>query len=93
MRRFFIDLLLILIFVLVGRELIDESENYTIEDKLDAFNQKVERNEPLDHLSSLHLNQTEENMAGKLGNTLSDVIYETVYGTMEMIALIFDENR
>lgn len=93
MRRFLIDLLLILIFVLLGRQLIRESEYYTIEEKIDAFNQKVERHEPLDHPSSLHLNQTQENIAGKLGNTLSGVIYETVSGTMEMIAMIFDENR
>ncbi len=91
MRRFLVDLVLILIFVLLGRELVKQSEQDTIEDKIEAFNQKIERNEPLDHPSLLHLNQTEENIAGQLGNTLSHVIYETAYGTMEMIAMIFDE--
>ena len=93
MRRFLIDLILIVIFVMLGRQLLNDADTVPIEKRIDEFNQKVERREIVDHSSNLHLNQTEENIAGKIGNVLSDVIYETVYGTMEMIAMIFDENR
>ncbi len=93
MRRFLIDLILIVIFVMLGRQLLNDADTVPIEKRIDEFNQKVERREVINHSSNLHLNQTEENIAGKIGNVLSDVIYETVYGTMEMIAMIFDENR
>ncbi len=93
MRRFLIDLILIVIFVMLGRQLLDADDVLPIEKRIDEFNQKVESRQIVDHQSNLHLNQTEENFAGRIGNVLSDVIYETVYGTMEMIAMIFDENR
>ena len=93
MRRFLIDFCLILVFVMLGRELNNEADSMKFEEKIDEFNQKVQNKEVVDHPSYLHLNQIEENAAGKLGDSLSSVIYETVYHTMEVIAMIFDENE
>lgn len=92
MRRFMIDLCLIILFVFLGRELLKESESQTIDERIEAFNRQVEQREVLDHVSHLHLVQKEENAAGKLGEALGELITRTVAVTVETIALFFDEN-
>lgn len=91
-RRFLVDLMIIGVFVFLGRELIDDTGVVAIEERIEQFNQQVERGEIIHRVSSMHLNQTEENMAGKLGETLSEWITLGVRYTMETIALFFDEN-
>lgn len=92
MKRFLLDTVLVILFVMIGKQLLNESKVMTIEERIEQFNQQVENQEVIDHPSHLHLNQTEENTAGKLGETLGNMIYTTVYYTMETIALFFDEN-
>ena len=91
-RRFLIDMTIIAIFVLLGRELLDQKTSMTIEDRIRRFDEQVDQGQIIDHESNIHLNQTEENIAGKFGELLSGWITEGVSYTMEMIALFFDEN-
>ena len=92
MKRFLLDFLLIMILVVIGRQLLKESTPLTIEERIEQFNQQVQQKEIISRESHIHLNQTEETIAGKIGEALGNVIYETVYYTMETIALFFDEN-
>ena len=71
---------------------MDEQKGLSIDERIERFNQQVEQGEIVDHVSHVHLNQTQENAAGKLGETLSVWIYNGMRFTMEMIALFFDEN-
>ena len=63
-----------------------------MDERIERFNQQVQQGEIVDHVSHVHLNQTQENAAGKLGEMLSEWIYQGMRFTMEMIALFFDEN-
>ena len=91
-RRFLIDLIIIAIFVLLGRELLNQKSALSIEERIDRFNEQVEQGQIIENVSNIHLNQTDENIAGKLGELLSGWITDGVSYTMEMIALFFDEN-
>ncbi len=84
--------MIIVVFVLLGRELIDQKEPLSIDERIERFNQQVVQGEIIDVQSHIHLNQTQENAAGRLGETLSEWIYHGFSFTMEMIALFFDEN-
>ena len=84
--------MIICIFSLLGKELIDQRDALTIDERIERFNQQVIQGEIIDVKSHIHLNQTQENAAGRLGETLSEWIYHGFSFTMEMIALFFDEN-
>ncbi len=84
--------MIICIFSLLGKELIDQRDALTIDERIERFNQQVIQGEIIDVKSHIHLNQTQENAAGRLGETLSEWIYNGFSFTMETIALFFDEN-
>ncbi|MBR5290405.1 MAG: hypothetical protein IKU28_05370 [Erysipelotrichaceae bacterium] len=84
--------MIICIFALLGKELIDQRDALTIDERIERFNQQVIQGEIIDVKSHIHLNQTQENAAGRLGETLSEWIYNGFSFTMETIALFFDEN-
>ena len=71
---------------------MNEKVGMTIDERIERFNQQVVQGEIIDHTSYIHLNQTQENAAGKLGQWLSGWIEEGIGFTMEMIAMFFDEN-
>lgn len=72
--------------------MIDQRDALTIDERIERFNQQVIQGEIIDVKSHIHLNQTQENAAGRLGETLSEWIYNGFSFTMETIALFFDEN-
>lgn len=93
MKRFILDIFLILIVVSVGSTLNQQKPVSTIEQKMEEFNQQVQQQEivgqnPQDR-STMY--QIHENPAGRLGENVSDLVINMVEGSVRMIASAFGQ--
>lgn len=93
MKRFILDIFLILIVVSVGSTLNQQKPVSTIEQKMEEFNQQVQQQEivgqnPQDR-SAMY--QIHENPAGRLGENVSDLVINMVEGSVRMIASAFGQ--
>ncbi len=93
MKRFFLDGLCILLVVLLGRSYVDEVKPESIDDKLVRFNTQVQNNEIIETPNNtMPLNQIEENFAGKLGNTMSNLFVQMIDGSVRLVTTVFSED-
>ena len=92
MKRLIADILLIVIIVALGRMIIVEDEYSSIDEKIASFDQQVANNKIIDPPNNIvRVNQVDENFAGELGNSISDLIYGVVRGSVDTISNIFVE--
>ncbi len=93
MKRLVADVLLILIIVCLGKMVINDQDYSSIENKIKNFDQQVSNNRIIDKPDNIvRVNQIEENFAGQLGNSISDMIYTIVKESVNTISNIFVEN-
>ena len=91
MKRFIIDLFLILIIVSIGNSL-SEPESVMIAQRLKEFDQQLQDQNllkyPVYHTS---VNQIKENRAGKLGEKVSAWVIDLTEQSVRMITMAFDQ--
>ena len=92
MKRLIADILLIVIIVALGKMIIVEDDYSSIDEKIASFDQQVANNRIIEPPKNIvRVNQVDENFAGDLGNSISDLIYDVVRGSVDTISNIFVE--
>ena len=92
MERFFLDVFLILIVVSIGSTLNQQQPESTIQQRIEAFNQQIEKQEVIEppvHRASMY--QIQENTAGQLGANISEMVIRVVEDSVSMIASAFGQ--
>ena len=92
MKRFFLDAFLILIVVRIGSTLNQQQPESTIQQRIEAFNQQIEKQEVIEppvHRASMY--QIQENTAGQLGANISEMVIRVVEDSVRMIASAFGQ--
>ena len=92
MKRFFLDAVLILIVVSIGSTLNQQQPESTIQQRIEAFNQQIEKQEVIEppvHRASMY--QIQENTAGQLGANISEMVIRVVEDSVRMIASAFGQ--
>lgn len=94
MKRFFADLLLIAVFVMIGSYLVNQepkASRFQIEDKVSLFEQEITRQEVLDKkVDAIGLNTIEENNAGKIAKGASEAIVTGIDSSVRIFFYVFD---
>ena len=92
MKRVFLDAFLILIVVSIGSTLNQQQPESTIQQRIEAFNQQIEKQEVIEppvHRASMY--QIQENTAGQLGANISEMVIRVVEDSVRMIASAFGQ--
>ena len=92
MKRFYLDAFLILIVVSIGSTLNQQQPESTIQQRIEAFNQQIEKQEVIEppvHRASMY--QIQENTAGQLGANISEMVIRVVEDSVRMIASAFGQ--
>jgi len=93
LKRFLLDAFCILMITILAREYMEQIEPESIDEKLIRFNQQIENNEIIDvKQSKMPLNQIEENLAGRFGETVSEMVIGFIDGSLRLISAVFTES-
>ena len=90
MKRFVLDILIILLIVSIVSVLSGDLDGEMIEDRLIAFEDQIESGVVYEPSKEVYLLQIEENRAGKLGNALSVFVVKVVHESMGILKDFFE---
>lgn len=92
MKRVILDVIFVLMIVVIGNSFNAIRQQETIEQRIKNFEMQISNQEVIesDHYTKVTY-QTTENIAGKIGQSLSDFVIRTVQDSFRLLIDLQDE--
>lgn len=90
MKRFVLDILVILMVVSIVSVLASDDQSVSIDEDLRSFESQIENGYVYETNKNVYLLQVEENQAGKLGDALSTFVVSIIQESVDIVKEIME---